>query len=180
MLKYNIAADKIDVCYSGIEYNVETADAVNKFIFEISKGKNVFLYTYRLPDEDLSKLVDSSVVLNTAKDLLNPHNAFFQLKEAIVESKNFDCACEAVIYCFENNVSWTDFLASSVIEKPMKCIEKGLLAAYFISGDQGADFWFGCNRIYESEALDLIEKLKNEDLKGKKAKHGMYRFRKDK
>ena len=71
----------------------------------------------------------------------------------------FDYACETMIYYFDNNIKWTDFLATSIINQPINYIKNGTLLAYFASVDQGADYWFECSKDYEENVLKLLHEL---------------------
>lgn len=158
LLKYTIKADTITFWCNGIDEKDNAITSIlNKFFLDLSKEKKVFFHGYRLPDEDIPKLIEPSVILAKAEDLLNPFHIFLHLSNAKIKSNHFDYACETTIYYFENEVKWSDFLAASIVNQPLKLIKKGILSAYFISGDQGADFWFGCNKTYEKRVLQLFE-----------------------
>lgn len=159
ILKYKIKADSITFWCSAVDENKEAAKLLNKFLFDISKERKVFFHGYRLPYEDALKIIDPSVILEKAQILSDPFNIFFYLSKAKVDVSSFDCACEAAIYFFESTVEWSDFLATSVINKPMELIKKGILSAYFATVDQGADIWFECNRTYEGKALQLFKRM---------------------
>lgn len=170
-LRYTIKADTITFWCSGVDENDTAAGALfNDFLFDISKERKVFFHGYRLADEDIPELIEPSVIIDKAKNVLNTFHTFLYLSDAKIKSNHLDYACEATIYYFENEVSWYDFLATSVIDKPVKLVKKGILSAYFISGDQGADFWFGCNKAYEKRVLQLFECLSASGYKIKRVK----------
>ncbi len=162
ILKYNIKADYIEFwCTSVVDENNAVATLFNDFLFDISKERRVYFYAYRLPCEDEHKMIDATVILAKTGILLDPFKTFFHLSDAKVNIERFDCACEAMMYYFKNEVKWSDFLASSVISRPEELIKKGILSACFSTTDQGADFWFECNKTYEKKVLQLFECLSN-------------------
>ena len=85
------------------------------------------------------------------------HDNFFHL--CLDKGDIIDCACESMIYYFDNKVNWTDFLATSIISQPQKYIKEGILIAYFASVDQGADYWFECSKDYKENVLILLRTL---------------------
>lgn len=167
-LKYKLTYNTITFWCNGLDEKDDMFAAVfDKFLYDLSKEKNVFFYGYRLWEEE-QKLIDPPNILAEAKDLSAPYTIYWHLKEAKIKSKYFNDSCEAAIYYFEDKVKWEDFLATSYIKKPIKLIEKGVLSAYFISGDHGADFWFGCNKKHEKRVLQLFETLANSGYKVQK------------
>ncbi len=161
ILKYRTKANSIVFWCPGIEENNEVTILLNDFLLDISKERKVFFHGYRLPHKDDREIIDPAVILAKAEILLDPFNTFFHLSDARIKINHFDCACEATIYYFDNKVEWSDFLATSVIHKPIKLIEKGILSAHFTSNDHGADFWFECNKTYEKKVLQLFENMRN-------------------
>lgn len=162
MLKYSVKSNIITVECAGLnETDYQIASVLNRFLLYISKDKNVFFHGYRLWNKEKTRIIEPSVIIEEAKDLVEPFHTYLHLKEANVKSNFFCDVCEATIYYFENSVRWTDFLASSKNVEPQKLIEKGILSAYFTVGDYGADLWFGCSRVYEKQVLQLIEDMAN-------------------
>lgn len=158
-LTYKIEDDLISFWCNPADGNSMAATLFDDFLLDLSEGKKVFLYGYRLPDEEVHKIISCDAILTKAKVLLDPFKSFFHLSAAKVNSDCFDHASTTTIYYFNEDVEWTDFLATWAILKPKKFMKKGMLPAYFVSGDQGADFWFSCNRTYESKVFQLFEDL---------------------
>ena len=161
-MKYMLKDDSVIFWCTGIEEDEDAvASLINGFLLDLSEKHKVFLHAYRLPYEDVFKLINPAAILERAEALLESSKAsYFHLKSAQVNSKYFAYATESIVYYFEDTVEWSDFLATR-IDKPTKLIKEGLLSAYFASVDQGADFWFESNRVYEQEVLRLFEHLSN-------------------
>ena len=130
-VKYRIDKDSIVFWTSDINENISAAKVLNEFLYDFSKGK----------------------IIN------DPFNIFLRLSDAKININHFDCACESMIYYFDNKVNWTDFLATSIISQPQKYIKEGILIAYFASVDQGADYWFECSKDYKENVLILLRTL---------------------
>jgi len=155
VLKYDIKAESIIFWCSGIDESKDATILFNNFLLDLSKGKEIFFHAYRLPDE--YEIIDENVIMSKAGILLDPFNTFFHLKEAKVKSNCFDNACEATIYYFDKRINWTDFLATSSSINSVQLIKEGLLFARFSCLDQGADFWFECNKNYKQKVLQLFD-----------------------
>lgn len=158
-IKYRIDNNSIVFWCSDISKNSSVTIVLNKFLYDFSRNKNVFFHGYRLPEEHLPKLVDTKVILENAEIIHDPFNIFLKLSDAKININHFDCACEAMVYYFDNKVKWTDFLVTSIINQPKNYIEKGTLLAYFASVDQGADYWFECIKDYEENVLILLRTI---------------------
>lgn len=104
-------------------------------------------------------MIDPDVILEKAELLLNPYHIFLYLKSANISSLDLHRACEASIYYFDNKVEWADFLVSLPIKHQVKLVEKGILSARFLSGNDGTRFYFICNKAYEKRVLHLIEEM---------------------
>lgn len=161
MVKYETNRNAIVFWCTPADENEKAALAFNDFILGLSENKKVFFHAYRLPEENVSKMIDPAVILEKAATLSDPFNTFFHLRDARVNIKEFEWASSSEIYFFEPIVEWTDFLATSVITGSEKLMEKGLLSAQFSVLDQGADYWFKSNKCYESKVLELFENLSN-------------------
>lgn len=158
-VKYRIDKDSIVFWTSDINENISAAKVLNEFLYDFSKGKKIFFHGYRLPEEYLSQIVDTKVILEKSEIINDPFNIFLRLSDAKININHFDCACESMIYYFDNKVNWTDFLATSIISQPQKYIKEGILIAYFASVDQGADYWFECSKDYKENVLILLRTL---------------------
>lgn len=166
ILEYQIREKSIVFHCSGLDEdnradknNNAIGELFNQFLLELSEDHKVFFHAYRLPEEDVKKLIDPNEILEKAEVFLDPFQTFFYLKSAKIRSTYCGRACNADIYYFDRKTEWTDFLASSVITHPVKLVEKGVLSARFSSCDCGADFYFVCNKTYENRVLQLIEKM---------------------
>lgn len=167
ILRYQIKANAIIVYCSGLDEdnqfnknNNAIGELLNDFLLELSEGRKVFCYAYRLSKEDEKELICPDVILEKVQTLIEPfNNAFFYLKSAKIRSTYCGRACNTDIYYFDNAVEWTDFLASSVIRCPIKLIDKGVLSAMFSSCDHGSDFWLICSKAYESKVMNLIDRM---------------------
>jgi hypothetical protein len=159
ILKYEIRADSIAFWCTGIDGNSADAILLNDFILDMSREKNVFFHSYRLPNQDVPKMIEQSVILKKAEVLQDPFNTYFQLSEAKVKISCFYWACETNIYYFDNKIEWSDFLAAAPIKKPIELIQKGMLSAHFTTVDQGADYWFESNTSYEKKIMRLLESM---------------------
>ena len=170
-IKYRIDNHSIVFWCSDIGKNSSVTTALNKFLYDFSEKKNVFFHGYRLPEEYLPQLVDTKVILEKAEIIHDPFNIFLKLSDAKINIDHFDRACEAMVYYFDNKVKWTDFLATSIIDKPKNYIVKGTLSAYFASLDQGADFWFECSNDFEENVLILLRTLSELGCRVKQVSH---------
>lgn len=150
--------------------NVSVATAINEFLQNLSKGKKVFLHGYRLEEEELPKMVETGKIPEKAEMLYDPSHVFLNISDAKINVHHLECACEAFVFYFDSKVKWTDFLASSYIHRPKKYIKyiisdilnfikEGILYAYFVSMDHGADFWFECSKEQEENVLTLLRTL---------------------
>ena len=159
-LRYNTKKESVVFYCNGCNRDEpELAALLNGFLLALSKERKVFFHAYRLPESDEPRIMDPAVVLERAERLLDPFNTFFYLSEAKMQVDQFEWACEAAIYFFKNEVEWPGFLASSIIERPIKLIENEILSAHFTIFDHGAHYWFECNKMYEKEVLQLIESM---------------------
>lgn len=138
--------------------------------------KKIFFHGYRLPEEYLSQIVDTKVILEKSEIINDPFNIFLRLSDAKININHFDCACESMIYYFDNKVNWTDFLATSIISQPQKYIKEGILIAYFASVDQGADYWFECSKDYKENVLILLRTLTALGCRVKQVSHLSFPF----
>lgn len=137
----------------------EVADIFDNFLFDLSKGSNVFLHTYRL--SNIGDIVDTKTVRSRADVLLDPHNSYFHLTEIKIKSGCFadGICCEAEFFFCKKDVKWEDFLATSAFEKRKKLLKSGLLSAVFYVCDHGADFVFECNKSYTEKVFDCFNRL---------------------
>ena len=147
-VKYRIDKDSIVFWTSDINENISAAKVLNEFLYDFSKGK----------------------IIN------DPFNIFLRLSDAKININHFDCACESMIYYFDNKVNWTDFLATSIISQPQKYIKEGILIAYFASVDQGADYWFECSKDYKENVLILLRTLTALGCRVKQVSHLSFPF----
>lgn len=152
--------------------NIPVATAINEFLQNLSKGKKVFLHGYRLEEEELPKMVETGASMEKAEMLYDPSHVFLDASDAKINIHHLEYACEAFVFYFDRKVKWTDFLASSYIHRPKKYIKyilrdlvnyikEGILSAYFVSMDHGADFWFECGKDQEENVLALLQTLSN-------------------
>ncbi|WP_279002819.1 hypothetical protein, partial [Ruminococcus bicirculans (ex Wegman et al. 2014)] len=116
------------------------------------------------------------VILEKSEIINDPFNIFLRLSDAKININHFDCACESMIYYFDNKVNWTDFLATSIISQPQKYIKEGILIAYFASVDQGADYWFECSKDYKENVLILLRTLTALGCRVKQVSHLSFPF----
>lgn len=163
-LKYAVKTDSISFKCTGLDETDEyIAKVFNEFLQTISIEKSVFFYGYRLCEKEITEIMDTSTILAKADHLIYPYHTFLHLREARIRSNHLYQVCEASIYYFEDEVKWTDFLASSLNalsnDEIRKLIRKGKMGACFMSVDGGADFWFECNNAYEAQVLQLFDKL---------------------
>ncbi len=159
-LNYKIKSNLIVFwCSSAVDENTAAATLLNDFLLDISKEQKVYFYGYHLPDKDEQEIIDPAVILAKAEVLLEPTKTFYHLSEAKVKVERFDCAYEATIYYFKDEVEWSEFLATSVIARPKKLIANGILSAHFSTTNQGADVWFESNKNYEQRVLQLFKDL---------------------
>lgn len=158
-IKYRIDKNSIVFWSSDISENISATKVLNEFLYDFSKEKKIFFHGYRLPEEHLTQIVDTKVILEKSEVIHDPFNIFLRLSDAKININYFDCACEAMVYYFDNKVKWTDFLATSIISQPKNYIKKRTLLAYFASIDQGADYWFECSKDYEENVLILLRTL---------------------
>lgn len=82
LIKYRINKKTIIFWCSGIIENNSVATVFNKFLYDFSKGKNVFFYSYRLPEEELPKMIDTNAILDKAETICNPFHVFLKLSDA--------------------------------------------------------------------------------------------------
>lgn len=158
-IRYRIDKDSIVFWCSDISINNSATTVLNNFLYDFSLEKNIFFHGYRLPEEHLPKMVDTKAILEKSEIILDPFNILLHLSNAKININYFDYACETMIYYFDNNIKWTDFLATSIINQPINYIKNGTLLAYFASVDQGADYWFECSKDYEENVLKLLHEL---------------------
>lgn len=158
-LEYRMDSDSIALWCSGIDSDKELATVIQKFLLNMSKEHRVFFYGYRLPCEDVSKIIDPGVILEKAETILDPFHTFFYLSEAKMDIINTDYACETVLYFFEKDVEWNDFLVTWGMSDQMKSGRTPKLSAYFITADHGADYYFRCSNEYEKSVLQLLENM---------------------
>lgn len=142
----------------------------NAFLFGLSENRKVFFHGYRFFGEE-TKVVNPDIILEKAEIFLNPSHVFLELQSAKISSLDFYRACEADIYYFDNHVKWTDFLVSSPIKHPIELVEKGILSALFSYGEFGGEFYFVCNKTYESKVLQLFADLSALGYKVKNCSH---------
>lgn len=158
-LEYMIESGSIAFRCSGIDRDKELAAVIQNFLLDMSKEHKVFFYGYRLPCGNVSKIIDPDVIVEKAENMADPFHIFFYLSEAKLDIINTDYACETVLYFFEKDVKWNDFLVTSNMSNQMKTGKIPKLSAYFITADQGADYYFRCSRIYEKNVVQLLENM---------------------
>lgn len=96
-VKYRIDKDSIVFWTSDINENISAAKVLNEFLYDFSKGKKIFFHGYRLPEEYLSQIVDTKVILEKSEIINDPFNIFLRLSDAKININHFDCACESMI-----------------------------------------------------------------------------------
>lgn len=170
-LKYKKTSDYCILWCTHDESIRASSDVLNEFLVEISTNNKVFIHTYRLPYEDVPKIINQSSVITKSQVLQDPFNTFFYLSEAKINSALLNNACEFIVYFFNRRVEWTEFLATSPIPtlKYKKMIKDGLLSACFMSVDHGADIWFECSQELFGETFCLIKNMSNLGWKVKKS-----------
>lgn len=189
ILNYQIGEKSIAFECTGVdedgrfkENNSGVGELFNAFLLELSEGKKVFFYGYRMErrctGSEEARLIAPGEILARAKAFGNrDYRQFFALKSAKVNSLDFHLACEADIYYFENSVEWADFLVSTPIRKPEKLLEEGLLSAVFSYSEFGGDFYFLGSKAHESRILRLFEELSGRgyQIKSGILKNSMYK-----
>lgn len=167
-LNYQIHKDSVLFICDGIDgnekfRNTAAADVINNLLLELSKGHAVFFAAYRLPDECVEEIFDAAVIIERAQVLLDPFHTFFHFREAKVNVANMFWAVEGTLYFFEEDVKWTDFLASSEIEdsKLQKLLKSGKLHAYFQMYDHVSVYRCECGRAYEEGLRQFFEDMAN-------------------
>ena len=78
-VKYRIDKDSIVFWASDINENISAAKVLNEFLYDFSKGKKIFFHGYRLPEEYLSQIVDTKVILEKSEIINDPFNIFLRL-----------------------------------------------------------------------------------------------------
>ena len=71
-VKYRIDKDSIVFWTSDINENISAAKVLNEFLYDFSKGKKIFFHGYRLPEEYLSQIVDTNVILEKSEIINDP------------------------------------------------------------------------------------------------------------
>ena len=161
LLTYVIKRSSVCFWCSGVDENVDEDVSIllDNFLLDISKGYNIFLSAYRLPD--VYEVIDANVLMSKAETLLDPFHTFFHLDGAKVKSLSLNWGCEIKIYYFDQRVKWDDFLATSGNIKPAALMKEGLLGARFSSLDHGAYFRFECTRKHETEVFQLMDGMQS-------------------
>lgn len=157
MVKYNIEKETVLFWCTGIDEDSKETILFNDFLLETSKNHNVFIHTYRLPN--IYDIIDKELIISKSDILLDPFSSFYHIKEARFKSNYFSNACETKIYYFDKKVNWADFLSTYPKVNTEKLMQEGLLSACFCSVDQGADFWFECNKSLEKKVLNFFKDL---------------------
>jgi hypothetical protein len=149
-------------CLAVDENDDATVSLLKQFVLDMSKEKRVFFESELTIGSEVPKMIDPETILTSAQTLLMPRQRFFYLSKGRVHIDNFDgLADEATIYCFSEEVDWSDFLAAHPIINPIKYIKRELLSMYFLIGGHDSQFWFECNKVYEKEVLQLFDRLSN-------------------
>ena len=78
-VKYRIDKNSIVFWTSDINENISAAKVLNEFLYDFSKGKKIFFHGYRLPEEYLSQIVDTKVILEKSEIINDPFNIFLRL-----------------------------------------------------------------------------------------------------